>query len=240
MAGMAANISAFNTVFSYDLWERYIRKDRTDDYYLRIGRVATVRRDGHRDLHGAAGQLVLEHHGLPPDPVRVLQRPPVRDVHPRYVLEADDGYGGLDRAGLRARWQPCSSPSSAEDAFGSLSLGVIPLGGQGAAFVAASAAFIVDLVLSVGHLAVHQARHRRRTSSVWCTRRHRRKSVRTRSSTPTPGTGARCRSRGSRSSWSPSSTSSSEQEQPWHSKRRRRPGSSTSATSSGPCSPSTA
>src|SRR6478609_1588886 len=41
MAGMAANISAFNTVFSYDLWERYIRKDRTDDYYLRIGRVAT-------------------------------------------------------------------------------------------------------------------------------------------------------------------------------------------------------
>ena len=42
MAGMAANISAFNTVFSYDLWERYIRKDRSDDYYLRIGRLATV------------------------------------------------------------------------------------------------------------------------------------------------------------------------------------------------------
>src|SRR4026209_667853 len=42
MAGMAANISAFNTVFSYDLWERYIRKDRADDYYLRIGRWATV------------------------------------------------------------------------------------------------------------------------------------------------------------------------------------------------------
>ena len=42
MAGMAANISAFNTVFSYDLWQRYIRKDRSDDYYLRIGRLATV------------------------------------------------------------------------------------------------------------------------------------------------------------------------------------------------------
>jgi len=37
-----------------------------------------------------------------------------------------------------------------EDAFGSLSTGVIPLGGQGAAFVAASAAFLVDLILSVG------------------------------------------------------------------------------------------
>jgi SSS family solute:Na+ symporter len=36
-----------------------------------------------------------------------------------------------------------------EDAFGSWSTGVIPLGGQGAAFVAASVAFVVDVVLSI-------------------------------------------------------------------------------------------
>ena len=30
MAGMAANISAFNTVFSYDLWQQYVKKDRPD------------------------------------------------------------------------------------------------------------------------------------------------------------------------------------------------------------------
>ncbi len=36
-----------------------------------------------------------------------------------------------------------------EDAFGSVSLGVIPLGGQGAAFVAASTAFVVDIAVSV-------------------------------------------------------------------------------------------
>ena len=42
MAGMAANISAFNTVLSYDLWETYVVKEREDDYYLRVGRVATV------------------------------------------------------------------------------------------------------------------------------------------------------------------------------------------------------
>ena len=30
MAGMAANISAFNTVFSYDLWQTYIVKERDD------------------------------------------------------------------------------------------------------------------------------------------------------------------------------------------------------------------
>lgn len=42
MAGMAANISAFNTVFAYDLWQDYVVKDRDDDYYLRVGRIATV------------------------------------------------------------------------------------------------------------------------------------------------------------------------------------------------------
>src|ERR1035437_4681267 len=42
MAGMAANISAFNTVFSYDLWQQYVKKDRPDDYYLKVGRAATV------------------------------------------------------------------------------------------------------------------------------------------------------------------------------------------------------
>ena len=52
MAGMAANVSAFNTVFSYDLWQTYVVKERDDDYYLRVGRLATVRRHGDRHLHG--------------------------------------------------------------------------------------------------------------------------------------------------------------------------------------------
>ncbi|ASW56400.1 sodium:solute symporter family protein [Plantactinospora sp. KBS50] len=42
MAGMAANVSGFNTVVSYDIWQAYIQRDRTDDHYLRVGRVATV------------------------------------------------------------------------------------------------------------------------------------------------------------------------------------------------------
>src|SRR5699024_5493765 len=42
MAGMAANSSAFNTVFSYDLWQQYVVKDREDGYYLKVGRYATV------------------------------------------------------------------------------------------------------------------------------------------------------------------------------------------------------
>ncbi|AVT34649.1 Na+/galactose cotransporter [Plantactinospora sp. BC1] len=42
MAGMAANVSGFNTVFTYDIWQTYVRRDRPDDYYLRIGRIATI------------------------------------------------------------------------------------------------------------------------------------------------------------------------------------------------------
>ncbi|REC93951.1 sodium:solute symporter family protein [Kushneria indalinina] len=42
MAGMAANISGFNTVFTQDIWRTYILRGRSDAHYLRAGRVATV------------------------------------------------------------------------------------------------------------------------------------------------------------------------------------------------------
>ncbi|MFF6995625.1 sodium:solute symporter family protein [Streptomyces sp. NPDC008313] len=42
MAGMAANISSFNTVFTTDIWQRYLVKDREDGYYLRFGRLITA------------------------------------------------------------------------------------------------------------------------------------------------------------------------------------------------------
>jgi SSS family solute:Na+ symporter len=42
MAGVAANVTSFNTVFTYDLWQSYVRPGRDDRYYLRIGRLATV------------------------------------------------------------------------------------------------------------------------------------------------------------------------------------------------------
>ncbi|MGW4502474.1 sodium:solute symporter family protein [Micromonospora sp. NPDC004336] len=42
MAGMAANVSGFNTVFTYDIWQSYVRRDRPDEHYIRVGRWATV------------------------------------------------------------------------------------------------------------------------------------------------------------------------------------------------------
>jgi solute:Na+ symporter, SSS family len=41
MAGVAANVTAFNTVVTYDLWQAYVRKDRDTGYYIRVGRIAT-------------------------------------------------------------------------------------------------------------------------------------------------------------------------------------------------------
>ncbi|MDQ0787472.1 sodium:solute symporter family protein [Streptomyces sp. B3I8] len=42
MAGMAANVSSFNTVFTTDIWARYVVRDREDGYYVRFGRLITV------------------------------------------------------------------------------------------------------------------------------------------------------------------------------------------------------
>jgi SSS family solute:Na+ symporter len=42
MAGMAANVSSFNTVFTNDIWGRYVVKGREDEYYVRFGRWITV------------------------------------------------------------------------------------------------------------------------------------------------------------------------------------------------------
>ncbi|MGW3570936.1 sodium:solute symporter family protein [Streptomyces sp. NPDC000941] len=42
MAGMAANVSSFNTVFTNDIWAAYVRRGRSDEHYLLTGRVVTA------------------------------------------------------------------------------------------------------------------------------------------------------------------------------------------------------
>jgi solute:Na+ symporter, SSS family len=42
MAGMAANVSSLNTVFTYDIWQTYVKKDKPDNYYLNVGRIVTI------------------------------------------------------------------------------------------------------------------------------------------------------------------------------------------------------
>jgi SSS family solute:Na+ symporter len=42
MSGMAGNVTAFNTVWTYDIYQGYIRKSAPDKHYLTVARVSTV------------------------------------------------------------------------------------------------------------------------------------------------------------------------------------------------------
>jgi solute:Na+ symporter, SSS family len=148
MAGMAANVSAFNTVFSYDLWQDYVVKDREDVYYLRVGRIATV----------AAVAIAIFTAGLASNFSNIMNYLQTlfgffnAPLFATFILgmfwkrmTPTAGWVGLVAGTLSA----VTVAFLSEDAFGSWSTGAIPINGQGAAFVAASTAFVVDIALSI-------------------------------------------------------------------------------------------
>ena len=141
MAGMAANISAFNTVFSYDLWQRYIRKDHQDDYYLRIGRLATVG----ATVAAIFTALIASNYANLMDYLQTLFGFFNAPLFATFIL-------GMfwKRMTPTAGWAGLSSGTlSAVGVFLLNEAGVMNLPGQGAAFLAASTAFVVDIVVSV-------------------------------------------------------------------------------------------
>jgi SSS family solute:Na+ symporter len=42
MSGMAGNVTAFNTVWTYDIYQAYIAKNKPDSHYFTVARLATV------------------------------------------------------------------------------------------------------------------------------------------------------------------------------------------------------
>jgi SSS family solute:Na+ symporter len=42
MSGMAGNVTAFNTVWTYDIYQSYIRRGAPDSHYLHVGRITTI------------------------------------------------------------------------------------------------------------------------------------------------------------------------------------------------------
>lgn len=148
MAGMAANISAFNTVFSYDLWQQYVVKDREDGYYLRVGRLATVG----ATVTAIGTALIASNYDNLMDYLQTLFGFFNAPLFATFILgmfwkrmSAAAGWSGLVAGTGAAVLVAVLS----EDALGPMSLGVIGLSGQGASFVAAGAAFAVDIVVSV-------------------------------------------------------------------------------------------
>ncbi|WP_087117079.1 sodium:solute symporter family protein [Corynebacterium urinipleomorphum] len=143
MAGMAANISSFNTVFSYDLWQTYVVKDREDDYYLRVGRLATVG----ATVIAVFTALLAANFGNIMDYLQTLFGFFNAPLFATFIL-------GMfwKRMTPHAGWSGLVAGTAAAIIFWALSLGenpVVTLPGQGTAFVAASLAFVVDILVSV-------------------------------------------------------------------------------------------
>ncbi len=157
MAGMAANISAFNTVMSYDIWQTYIQKDKPDHFYTTFGRWATV----------AATALAIGTSYFAsnfPNIMTYLQTLFGFFNAPLFAtfilgmfwkrMTATAGWTGLVSGTLAAVLVAFLS----EDAFGSASTGALHVGGQGASFIAAGAAFVVDILVSVAVTMVTRPR----------------------------------------------------------------------------------
>src|SRR5262245_45542813 len=147
MAGMAANISAFNTVLSYDLWQQYVVKERSDGYYLTVGRIATVV----ATVIAIFTATLASSFSNIMDYLQVLFGFFNAPLFATFILgmfwkrmTPTAGWVGL----VAGTGSAVAIAFLSEDAFGSWSTGTIAIGGQGAAFVAAGVAFVVDIVLS--------------------------------------------------------------------------------------------
>jgi solute:Na+ symporter, SSS family len=148
MAGMAANISAFNTVFSYDLWQTYVKKDKPDDYYTRVGRIATVA----ATLIAIGTAIFASNYTNIMTYLQTLFGFFNAPLFATFILgmfwkrmTPTAGWMGLVGGTLAAVLVGVLS----EDALGPMSLGIIGLGGQGASFTAAGAAFFADIAISI-------------------------------------------------------------------------------------------
>ncbi len=141
MAGMAANISAFNTVFSYDLWQTYVVKDRPDDYYLRVGRIITV-----VATIGAIGTALLASgYSNLMDYLQQLFSFFNAPLFATFIL-------GMfwKRMTPAAGWTGLvTGTASAVVIFILSETDVISLSGQGSSFLAAGVAFVADIAVSV-------------------------------------------------------------------------------------------
>ena len=88
MSGMAGNVSAFATVWTYDIYRAFIRKNATDAHYVTHGPLVHDPRRAGQHRHGLPGDAVQEHHGLRAGAVQLLHRAAVRHRAAGHALEA--------------------------------------------------------------------------------------------------------------------------------------------------------
>ena len=87
MSGMAGNVSAFSTVWTYDIYAPLIKKKASDAHYVHGPLVHRGRR-GHKYRHRVPGDAIPQHHGLRASVVQFLRGSAFRHRDPRHVVEA--------------------------------------------------------------------------------------------------------------------------------------------------------
>ncbi|MET8849412.1 sodium:solute symporter family protein [Amycolatopsis sp. NPDC004625] len=141
MAGMAANLSSFNTVFTYDIWQTYVQKEKPDHYYLNLGRIVT----------SAGTILAIGTAFIASQSSNILDY--LQDLFSFFnaPLFATFILGMFwKRMTPHAGWSGLVLGTASAITVWALSkAGVLGLTGQGISFVAAGTAFVVDIVVSV-------------------------------------------------------------------------------------------
>lgn len=141
MAGMAANISAFNTVFSIDIWQHYVQKDKPDEFYVKTGRIATVA----ATVIAIGTAFIASGFSNIMDYLQTLFGFFNAPLFATFIL-------GMfwKKSTPAAGWSGLLVGTGSAVTVWVLGLqGIINLPGQGTAFVAASAGFIMDILCSV-------------------------------------------------------------------------------------------
>ena len=141
MAGMAANISAFNTVFTVDLYQRYVNKDADDDRYLRMGHIAT----GVATVVAIFTALIASTYSNLMDYLQQLFSMFNAPLFATFII-------GMfwKRATNHGGWAGLTAGTLAALAVNILNWNhIVSFPGQGAAFLAAGIAFAVDVVVTV-------------------------------------------------------------------------------------------
>ena len=141
MAGMAANISAFNTVFTVDLYQRYVNKDADDARYLRMGHIAT----GVATIVAIFTALFASTYSNLMDYLQQLFSMFNAPLFATFII-------GMfwKRATNHGGWAGLTAGTLAALAVNILNWNhIVSFPGQGAAFLAAGIAFAVDVVVTV-------------------------------------------------------------------------------------------
>lgn len=141
MAGMAANISAFNTVFTVDLYQRYLRPGKVDKHYLQMGKYSTAA----ASIIAIFTALIASQYSNLMDYLQQLFSMFNAPLFATFIV-------GMfwKRATPAGGWTGLASGTLAALTVNILLwTNVISLPGQGGAFLAASVSFVVDVVVTV-------------------------------------------------------------------------------------------